>query len=78
MGWREFCAWPEPPAPPLDRLTPAELAVLVYLRHGATNREIATTLGKSACTVKNQVSAILAKLGVPRRGRLMAMLREMR
>jgi len=75
MRWREAAAAPGMGRPEFARLTSAERVVAYYLSHGLTNREIATTLGKSACTVKNQVSAILAKLDVPRRGRLMALLR---
>lgn len=59
----------------LARLSPAERLVAVHLLEGMTNREIAQALGKSVCTVKNQVSAILAKLNAPRRGRVMAMVR---
>ena len=47
----------------------------MHLLEGMTNREIAVALGKSVCTVKNQVGAILAKLNVPRRGRVMALVR---
>ena len=75
MSWREFCAWPEAPPPPLDVLSPAEQVVLLHLRHGLTNREIARALGKSERTVKNQVSAILGKCNVPTRMRLLASLR---
>ena len=60
---------------PLARLSPAERLVAVHLLEGMTNREIAVALGKSVCTVKNQVGAILAKLNVPRRGRVMALVR---
>ena len=56
-------------------LTPAEAEVVTHLRQGLTNREIATRLGKSEFTVKNQVSTILRKLGLPTRGRLIALLR---
>jgi len=54
---------------------PAERAVAAYVLQGLSNKEIARALGKSECTVKNQVSAILAKTGVPTRARLMALLR---
>ena len=72
--WREIAAGMEyPPAP--AQLSPAEQVVLVHLRQGLSNREIARALGKSECTVKNQVSAVLAKYGVPTRARLIVLLR---
>ena len=58
-----------------EPLTPAEQAVAHCLRQGLSNREIAAILGKSERTVKNQVSAVLAKCGVPTRARLIALLR---
>lgn len=61
--------------PALTRLSPAEQVVLFQLRQGLSNREIAWALGKSECTVKNQISAILGKYGVPTRGRMIALLR---
>lgn len=60
---------------PAALLTPAERAVVAGVRQGLTNREIATHLGKSEFTVKNQVSTILRKVGLPTRGRLIACLR---
>jgi len=45
-------------------LTPAEAAVLGLVAAGLDNRAIAARLGKSEKTVRNQVSAILEKLGV--------------
>lgn len=60
---------------PLGVLSPAERLVAVHLVEGLTNREIGVALGKSEHTVKNQVSAILAKCGVPTRARLIALLR---
>ena len=67
-------SWPSPVLD-LSRMAPAESVILDHLRHGLTNREIAAHLGKSEFTVKNQVSAILRKLGLPTRGRLIALLR---
>ena len=78
MSWREFCAWPEVPPPSLDLLSPAESVVLLYLRQGLTNREIARALGKSEHTVKSQVSAILGKCNVPTRMRLLVLERQRR
>ena len=56
-----------------DPLTPREIDVLRLMAGGYSNREIATALGTSEGTVKNQVSSILSKLGV--RDRTRAVLR---
>ena len=73
--WRELAA--EFALTPFEsgRLSPAEEVVCAHLRQGLSNREIATALGKSERTVKNQVSAILGKYDVPTRARLIALLR---
>lgn len=60
-------AWTPPVA-----LSPAEQAVVAEVCQGLTNREIGARLGKSEFTVKNQVSTILRKVGLPTRGRLIA------
>ena len=75
MSWADFCREGAPPAPHLRVLSPAEQAVTAQLCRGLSNREIAAVLGKSEATVKNQVSAILRKLGVPTRTRLIALMR---
>jgi len=75
VSWREVAAGIPLTGPGLPRLSPAEAVVCVHLRQGLSNREIAAMLGKSERTVKNQVSAILAKCGVPTRARLIALLR---
>ena len=59
----------------LAELTPAEQVVVACLLQGMSNKEIALALGKSAYTVKNQVSSCLTKLGVSTRSRLIAQLR---
>jgi DNA-binding CsgD family transcriptional regulator len=56
-------------------LSPAERVVAAHVCQGLSNREVAALLGKSERTVKNQVSSILAKCGVPTRARLIALLR---
>ena len=48
-------------------LTPREADVLRLLSGGLSNQAISARLGISAKTVRNQVSAILAKLGLPSR-----------
>ena len=50
-------------------LAPRELEVLRHVAAGMRNRQIATLLGVSEQTVKNHVSTILHKLGVPNRVR---------
>jgi DNA-binding CsgD family transcriptional regulator len=51
-------------------LTGRERQVLWHVTRGATNAQIAARLGSSPLTVKNQVSAILAKAGVENRTEL--------
>ncbi|HET7676811.1 MAG TPA: response regulator transcription factor [Candidatus Limnocylindrales bacterium] len=55
--------------PGIDVLTGRELEILGYVARGLRNRDIARQLGGSEQTVKNHVSAILHKLGVPNRTR---------
>ena len=50
-----------------DILTPREWQVLLHLRHGLTNVEIAHELGVSLAGAKYHVSEILSKLGVKSR-----------
>ncbi|MYT29890.1 MULTISPECIES: response regulator transcription factor [unclassified Streptomyces] len=59
----------EAEAPPsvLDQLSPREREVLELIGEGLTNRQIADRLYLAEKTIKNRVSAILAKLGVGRR-----------
>jgi two-component system response regulator DevR len=54
-------------ASPLDALTPREKDVLGLIAAGLSNREIGTRLFLAEKTVKNNVSAIFAKLGMQRR-----------
>lgn len=48
----------------LDQLSPQELRVLLQLRGGRLNKQIAERMGISESTVKSHVSAILGKLGL--------------
>ncbi len=71
LGGRE-ARRPRPASPPtidprIAALTPRQHRVLELVAHGLTNRQIATELGLSEKTVKNNVSAILLALGVGRR-----------
>jgi len=54
---------------PANPLSPRELDVLVHLARGSRNREIAEALSISEHTVKNHLSSIFHKLGVPNRTR---------
>lgn len=58
-----FATEPDPVAHELAVLTPAERQVAELVATGATNAEIAATLYLAEGTVKNQVSALLRKLG---------------
>src|SRR4051794_29233487 len=49
--------------PALEHLTAQELRILELIGQGMTNRQIATALFLAEKTVKNYVSAVLAKLG---------------
>jgi DNA-binding NarL/FixJ family response regulator len=57
-----------PPRNPVtDQLTPKEHQILDLIGEGLTNRQIAGRLSLAEKTVKNYVSALLAKLGVESR-----------
>ena len=51
--------------PPGEKFSPREVDILRLLAGGYSNREIARTIHLAEGTVKNYVSDILAKLGVP-------------
>lgn len=53
----------------IEPLTDKELAVLRLMAAGLSNQEIADSLFKSTGTIKNQVSSVMAKLGVHDRTR---------
>ncbi|MFR9729092.1 response regulator [Saccharopolyspora sp. MS10] len=55
------------PADELDALTEQERRVLELIGEGLTNRQIAERLFLAEKTVKNYVTAVLAKLGMERR-----------
>ncbi len=56
-------------APPANPLTPRELDVLRHVAEGMRNRDVGRVMDVSEQTVKNHVSTILHKLGVPNRVR---------
>lgn len=49
------------------RLSPREIELLTLIRDGATNNQAAHEMGCTEQTVKNHMSSIFAKLGVPDR-----------
>jgi DNA-binding NarL/FixJ family response regulator len=57
----------------LERLTPRERSILAGIAEGKTNKEIAAELYLAEKTVKNQVSVVLAKLGLARRSQAAAL-----
>ena len=64
-GFRDsFRRADEPPSIPL---TPRELAILQHVAGGLRNREVGELLDVSEQTIKNHLSSILHKLGVPNR-----------
>jgi DNA-binding NarL/FixJ family response regulator len=64
-GFRDsFRRADEPPSIPL---TPRELAILGHVAGGLKNREVGELLEVSEQTIKNHLSSILHKLGVPNR-----------
>lgn len=63
-----------PPPPIVDRLTGAELDVLIRVAYGMTNAKIARTRGTAATTVASQVSTIMHKAGVSSRAELLALI----
>jgi DNA-binding CsgD family transcriptional regulator len=64
----------EEPRDRLESLTPREQEIVRYLCRGLRNREIATVLGSSPNTVRNQLTKVFAKLGVESRTELVALL----
>ncbi len=77
---RDFLGDAQAPAPapvlPDAGLTQREREVLAMIARGLDNGEIATALGTSEKTVRNQVSSIFAKLGVKKRAQAIVVARE--
>lgn len=66
-------AWirpPEPESPAVDSLRGRERDIALLIMKGLTNSEIASLLGSSPNTVRNQVANIFRKLGVSTRAEL--------
>jgi two-component system nitrate/nitrite response regulator NarL len=62
--------------PPFDRLTERERQILTGLAAGESNARIARQIGLTEKTVRNQVSMLFTKLGVPDRVRAALMVRD--
>ena len=69
---------PEPAASPLAVLTEQERRVLDLIGEGLTNRQIGQRLFLAEKTIKNHVTALLAKLGLQRRTQAAVLVAELR
>ena len=58
---------PQHPAPPDDRLPPAQQKVLELMAEGLNDAAIARRLGISVTTVRRHITAIMDRLGVSSR-----------
>ena len=63
---------------PLDVLTEQERRILDLIGEGLTNRQIGERMFLAEKTVKNHVSAVLAKLGLQRRTQAAVLVTERR
>jgi pimeloyl-ACP methyl ester carboxylesterase/DNA-binding CsgD family transcriptional regulator len=63
-------------ATPFAALTPRERELVELLARGLDNHQIAAHLGVVEKTVRNHLSAVLAKLGIDSRGRAIVLARE--
>lgn len=59
-------------ADPMEMLTKSEVRIVELIGEGLANREIAQRVGVAEKTVKNHITAILAKLGLQRRTQVAA------
>lgn len=57
---------------PMDALTKSEVRIVELIGEGLANREIAERLGVAEKTVKNHITAVLAKMGLQRRTQVAA------
>lgn len=67
LGGEPLAAWTRRRPPGSSGLTARELEIVSAIKHGNSNRDIATKLGISEETVKRHLSNIYAKLGVSSR-----------
>lgn len=66
-GFQESVALGTTSDPRLRSLTPQERRILLHVAQGLTNRQIGQELFLAEKTVKNYITAVLAKLGMERR-----------
>lgn len=66
-GFQESVALGTTADPRLRSLTPQERRILLHVAQGLTNRQIGQELFLAEKTVKNYITAVLAKLGMERR-----------
>jgi ATP/maltotriose-dependent transcriptional regulator MalT len=66
----------QPSANAFSSLTPTELKVLASIAHGATSKEIAIDMGRSALTIDSHVKSIIRKLGCSGRRSAVALARD--
>jgi len=66
----------DPPAAPFPQLTPRELEILDHVAAGRPTADIARALGLSVKTVGNNVSNVLAKLGLADRAQAAVVARD--
>ena len=66
-GFQDALALGPTADPRLRSLTPQERRILLHVAQGLTNRQIGQELFLAEKTVKNYITAVLAKLGMERR-----------
>jgi two-component system nitrate/nitrite response regulator NarL len=81
LGARALTALSDPdedPLPaPFDRLTPREVTLAALVGAGLGNHSVATRLGVSEKTVRNQLSTVLVRVGARDRVHLAVLVREL-
>lgn len=78
----EVSVYPPPAEPPLapefrrlyTLLSPAEKVVAGLVAQGLSNREVALVLQKREATIKNQLAAVMKKMEVASRSRLIVLI----
>jgi two-component system nitrate/nitrite response regulator NarL len=69
-GPLEKASHPQRPMPRRVRLSPRERQIITFITDGCSNQDIAARLSLRIQTVKNHLSRIYRKLGVPNRVQL--------
>jgi two-component system, NarL family, nitrate/nitrite response regulator NarL len=68
---------PDPLPAPFDRLNPREVTLAALVGAGLSNHSVATRLGVSEKTVRNQLSIVLVRVGARDRVHLAVLVREL-